>query len=186
MKHSLKFAIVGVNKGFFTNDCKTSFSSKRRPEALHKIIFEDYFLHRQTLKQLVHKYDRSIRWIMKQRDEYIVDYKEHNPRPVNLICDATFYGKQKDKLETLVFKDNETKEILIWKHIESEFVKDYKSLKEELQALGYMIQSATLDGRRGLYKAYNDIPIQMCTARASTSLPSKKDCTEVYHDEIKT
>jgi len=40
---------------------------------------------------------------MKQRDEYIVACKTHNPRPVNLICDATFYGKRKDKLGTLVF-----------------------------------------------------------------------------------
>ena len=31
---------------------------------------------------------------MKQRDEYIVDEKAHNPRPVNLVCDATFYGKR--------------------------------------------------------------------------------------------
>jgi len=49
---------------------------------------------------------------MKQRDEYIVECKIHNPRPVKLICDATFYGKRKDKLGTLAFKDNESKEIL--------------------------------------------------------------------------
>jgi len=67
---------------------------------------------------------------MKQRNEYIVNEKVHNPRAVNLICDATFYGKQKDKLGTLVFKDNETKEILIWKHIESEIVQDYRYLKD--------------------------------------------------------
>ena len=82
---------------------------------------------------------------MKQRDEYIVECKEHNPRPVNLIYDATFYGKRKDRLGTLVFKDNESKEILIWKHIESEIVKDYRYLKEELIALGYTIQSSTFD-----------------------------------------
>lgn len=99
---------------------------------------------------------------MKQRDEYIVDCKTHHPRPVNLICDATFYGKRKDKLGILVFKDNESKEILIWKHIESELVKDYKYLKEELVYKGYTIQSVTLDGKRGLYKAFKDIPIQMC------------------------
>ena len=87
----------------------------------------------QTLKQLSAKYGQSIPWIMKQRDEYVVDFKVHNPRPVNLICDATFYGKRKDKLGTLVFKDNESKEILIWKHIESETIKDYKYLKEELK-----------------------------------------------------
>lgn len=64
---------------------------------------------------------------------------------------ATFYGKRKDKLGTLVFKDNEAKEILIWKHIESETVQDYRYLKEELLTLGYVVQSATLDGKRGLY-----------------------------------
>jgi len=66
----------------------------------------------------------------------------------------------------LWYKDVETKEILIWKHIESETVKDYKYLKEELLLLGYTIQSATLDGKRGLTKVFKDIPIQMCTTRA--------------------
>ena len=84
----------------------------------------------------------------------------HHPRAVNLVCDATFYGKRKDKLGTLVFKDVESKEILIWKYIESETIKDYKYLKEELFGLGYIIQSATLDGKRGLTKAFTDIPIR--------------------------
>lgn len=35
---------------------------------------------------------------MKQRDKYIVDEKVHNLREVNLIYDATFYGKGKVKL----------------------------------------------------------------------------------------
>lgn len=99
---------------------------------------------------------------MKQRDEYIVDCKIHDPRAVNLVCDATFYGKRRDKLGTLVFKDVASKEILIWKHIEKELVQDYKYLKEELLDRGYTITSATLDGKRGLYKAFKDIPIQMC------------------------
>ncbi len=149
-------------KRYFCKNCRVSFSSTRRPKHLEKIIFEEYFLHRQTLKQLATKYNKSIPWIMKKRDEYIVDTKVHKPRAVNLICDTTFYGKRKDKSGTLVFKDNETKEILVWKHIESEIVKDYKYLKEELIALGYIIKSATLDGKRGLYKAFKDIPIQMC------------------------
>jgi hypothetical protein len=116
---------------------------------------------------------------MKQRDEYIVEYKVHNPRAINLVCDAIFYGKRKDKLGTLVFKDVESKEILIWKHIESETIKDYKYLKEELLGLGYIIQSATLDGKRGLTKAFKDIPIQ------NVSLPSKEDCTKIYYNETK-
>lgn len=43
---------------------------------------------------------------------------------------------------------------------ESETIKDYKYLKEELLRLGYTIQSATLDGKRGLLKAFKDIPVQ--------------------------
>jgi len=60
--------------------------------------------------------------------EYEPVDKIHNPREIILVCDATFYGKRKDKLGTLVFKDANTKEILIWKHIQSEKIADYKYL----------------------------------------------------------
>ena len=79
-----------------------------------------------------------------------------------MICDATFYGKRRDKLGTLVFKDSITKEVLIWKHIQSETIKDYKHLLSELLTLGYTINSITIDGKRGLYKAFEDYHIQMC------------------------
>jgi hypothetical protein len=78
------------------------------------------------------------------------------------VCDATFYGKKKDKLGTLVFKDDITKEILIWKHIESELAKDYKQLLDYLMEFGYIIKSVTTDGKKGLNKVFNEYPIQMC------------------------
>lgn len=31
---------------------------------------------------------------MKKRDEYEVEYKVHNPRAVNLVCDATFMERE--------------------------------------------------------------------------------------------
>ncbi len=79
-----------------------------------------------------------------------------------MVCDATFYSKRKDKLGTLAFKDVESKEIVIWKHIESETVKEYIYLKNSLIELGYSIKSVTLDGKRGLYKAFKNILKQMC------------------------
>lgn len=108
------------------------------------------------------KYSKSISWIQKQIFEYEPEFKFHNPRDVNLICDATFYGKRRDKLGTLVFKDSITKEILIWKHIQSETLKSYKYLLKELLELGYSINSITIDGKRGLYRAFEDYPVQMC------------------------
>ena len=62
----------------------------------------------------------------------------------------------------MVFKDSITKEVLTWKHIQSETIKDYKYLFYTLLELGYAINSITIDGKRGLYKAFNDYPVQMC------------------------
>jgi len=78
------------------------------------------------------------------------------------VCDATFYGKKKDKLGTLVFKDVIENEILIWKHIQSEKQVDYFYLRDRLLELGYRILSATVDGRRGLFKVFKAYPTQMC------------------------
>ena len=111
---------------------------------------------------MAHIYHRSIPWIRKQLFEYEPIFKIHTARAVNLICDATFYGKRKDRLGTLVFKDSITKEVLIWKHIQSETIKDYKHLLSELLVLGYTINSITIDGKRGLYKAFENYPVQMC------------------------
>ena len=85
----------------------------------------------------------------------------HHPRVKNLICDATFYGKRKDKLGTLVFKDSITKEILIWKHIQSETIRDYTHLLSELLSLGYIIRSITIDGKRGLYKVFENYSLHI-------------------------
>jgi len=62
--------------------------------AVKKTIKYVRIVNQKTLKQLSAKYGRSIPWIMKRRYEYIVECKVYNPRPVNLICDATFYDKR--------------------------------------------------------------------------------------------
>ena len=78
------------------------------------------------------------------------------------MCDATFYGKRKDKLGTLVFKDDITKEILLLKHIESELSADYKLLLNQLLEIGYTVLAVTTDGKRGLQNIFKDFPLQMC------------------------
>jgi len=51
---------------------------------------------------------------------------------------------------------------VIWKHIEKETKEDYIYLKNELDNLGYTIQSVVLDGKTGIEKAFGDMPRQMC------------------------
>lgn len=81
---------------------------------------------------------------------------------MSIVADATFYGRKRHRLGTLVFKDAVTKEILIWKHIETERIEDYVHLMNELIDLGFTINGITVDGKRGLFKALDDYPVQMC------------------------
>ncbi len=53
-------------------------------------------------------------------------------------------------------------EILIWKHIQTARVEDYKYLRVELLNLGYTILSVTIDGKRGVSNVFKDSPVQMC------------------------
>ena len=121
-----------INVMFMTR----SFNSKDVTNNSKELSFISIY-KRQTLDDLASEYHRSISWIEKQIFEYEPSYKIHNPRSVNIVCDATFYGKRKDKLGTLVFKDSTTKEVLTWKHIQSETIKDYKYLLSELINLGF-------------------------------------------------
>ena len=77
------------------------------------------------MSNLAQDYQRSIPWIKSKIFDYEPPEITFNPRPVVIVCDATFYGKRKDHLGTLVFKDITSNEILIWKHIDTETVEDY-------------------------------------------------------------
>jgi hypothetical protein len=101
-------------------------------------------------------------WIKKQIEEYTPPKKVHNPREIVLVCDATFYAKRKDKIGTLVFYDYLEKEIISWKHIETEKVAEYKVLIKQLESLGYIIKGVAIDGKRGLTTLFKEYPTQMC------------------------
>ena len=55
-----------------------------------------------------------------------------SPSKVIIITDATFFGKRKDKMGTLVFKDVIANKIIASKHIQNETVDVYKQLFESI------------------------------------------------------
>ncbi len=63
---------------------------------------------------------------------------------------------------TLVFKDVIANKIIASKHIQSETVEDYKQLFETIKEQGYEVLGVVLDVKRGLNKAFKDVPIQLC------------------------
>lgn len=142
--------------------CKQSFSSKRRPSRLQKVIFEDYFYHRHTLHELSIKYHRSREWIQTQIHSYQPTKNIVTPKEVTLVLDATFFGKRKDKFGVLVAKETDSNEIVDYRFIESETLQEYKTLISKIREKGFTIQAVSIDGRRGLFRLFTDIPVQMC------------------------
>lgn len=142
--------------------CDYNFSSIRRPKRLSKKLFQEYLQGKQTLKQLSIKYDRSIPWIRKQLDAFEPEARIINPSIVTIVADATFYGKKSDRLGTLVFKDVLNDKIIACKHIDTETANDYRQLIDDLIEHGFGIQGVTIDGKRGVAKAFGEIPVQMC------------------------
>lgn len=62
-----------------------------------------------------------------------------SPSKVIIITDATFFGKRKDKMGTLVFKDVIANKIIASKHIQNETVDVYKQLFESIIEQGYEV-----------------------------------------------
>jgi hypothetical protein len=142
--------------------CKHSFSSKRKPQNLSKSLYKEYTSGKQTLKQLATKYGRSIPWIKKQLDIYQPPARVIEPRAVVIVADATFFGKRKDRLGTLVFKDIIGDSIVAGKNIDTETAADYKYLLDQIKEQGFTVQAVVLDGKAGVAKVFGDIPVQMC------------------------
>jgi hypothetical protein len=110
---------------------------------------------------LADEYHRSIPWIRKQIFEYEPALNSYSPREVLVVVDATFFGKRRDKFGVLVFKDVWSGDILIWKYIESETIKDYRYLTNELKEKEFSVRGVVIDGKRGLFKAFDAFRVQM-------------------------
>lgn len=108
--------------------------------------------------------DYDKRTIRKLFGKYCAPKKDHRPRPVHLVADATYFG---ERLESnswcmAVLRDARAKENLVWQFGETETTSLYSDLKQQLIDLGYTIVSVTADGFSGIQSAFSGIPYQMC------------------------
>jgi hypothetical protein len=83
------------------------------------------------------------------------------PHAVNLLIDATFFGRT---YGYLCFHD--TRRIIWFKEIKTESVRHLRDGLHDVLSAGYRFASVTLNGRRGyaetIQKALGPVPIQMC------------------------
>lgn len=102
--------------------------------------------------------------ILKYLRTHTVPKKKHEPRPIHLVVDATYFGTRIDRTAwgVILFRDADRKENLWWKYVAHERGVEYAEGRGYLESLGYTILSTTGDGFLALPKVFSGIPFQMC------------------------
>ena len=123
-------------------------------------IWSDYTSGKQTYQQLAIKYHCSVRTIQRYIDKSPkTPLKLPQNRYLNIIMDTTFFGRY---FGVLVLMDSKTNKVVCYHFIQTEKDIYYKLALNRLREKGYIIQSITCDGRRGLMKDLFNTPVQMC------------------------
>ena len=147
------------------NDCGCQFNDgRRRKKVFVRQLWKDYVFHKQTIRELSETYKKDKRNIRALLRDYEPPQKVHNPRRVNIVVDATYFGERKEDTSwcVVVARDHEQGEDLVWKFSNTESTSVYVSIREELEHIGYIIKSVTGDGFIGIRSAFSGIPFQMC------------------------
>lgn len=125
--------------------------------------YDEYAARRQTYEDLQKRYGKDPKTLRKYFDAYAGASGEitAEKKPVNLIMDATFFGRTDG---VLVCRANGRN--LYWREIPSEKIEHYERCLDTLDAAGFRFRSFTIDGRKGvrklLQKRYPKIPLQQC------------------------
>jgi len=150
---------------YLCQDCLCRFSGIRRsPKDNSKQLWKKYTFGKQTVIQLAREFKTAKRKIQASLNKYIHRSKQHEPRPIHLVADGTYFGERKEDTSwcTIVARDPHKKENLVWRFEKTETTYAYLLIREELERLGYTILSVTGDGFSGIKTAFFGVPYQMC------------------------
>ncbi|WP_415578913.1 IS256 family transposase, variant Zn-binding type, partial [Glaesserella parasuis] len=123
-------------------------------------MWTDYTSGKQTYQQLAVKYHCSVRTIQRYIDKAPkTALKPTSNRYLNIIMDTTFFCRY---FGVLVLMDSNSNNVISHYFVRTEKDIYYKLALNRLREKGYIIQSITCDGRRGLMKDLFNTPVQMC------------------------
>lgn len=138
--------------------CNKSFTFQQKLNPAQ--IWLDYTEGKQTYKQLAIKYGCSVRTIQRyilksSKTQLNLPQNKH----LNLIIDVTFFGRE---FGVMVFMDSLTRKVVYHQIVRTGKDVYYQLAMNALREKGYIIQSITCDGRRGLLNDFLDTPTQLC------------------------
>lgn len=146
--------------------CTKKFQANRKAPPQKEELFCLYAFNKQTLAELSRTYGKKTRRIQEWIDACPLPKKYHDPRPIALAVDTTFFGD----FGVCVFRDAIRKENLWFRFVEEETLSVYRQGRSALESLGYEIRSVTGDGLPGLPAVFTGIPFQYCHFHAKKNI----------------
>jgi hypothetical protein len=159
----------GLQQGhqrWLCKDCGKKFQANQKAPLNMRELFCLYVFGKQTLQELSEEYGIRSKELQASFDQLVLKQKTHDPRPIALCVDTTFFGD----FGVVVFRDQKRKENLWWKFVESERLEHYQEGRVVLESLGYTILSVTADGLPGLPAVFSHIPFLYCHFHARKSI----------------
>ncbi len=135
------------------------FQSVRRTTQTIQKLFHKYTWGKQNLVQLAQHYERSVSWVRTKIETVQIQKKEIPPQPTVFIVDTTFFGKL---WGVCVFRAPHLKRNIWWTDVLKEVMATYYYGRKILEERGWVFQAVVVDGRRGMLKVFEGIPIQVC------------------------
>lgn len=122
-------------------------------------MWVEYSRGKKTYAELNKKCGISIPTIQKKLDNFDIPFKPLKARAVLIIMDTSYF---KRTFGVMVFRDWYERENLLWKYVQYETIALYRDGINELEEKGFKIVGIVTDGRRGIFKQFGEIPVQMC------------------------
>jgi len=109
--------------------------------------------------ELSGKYHLDPKTIRKRLNRSDIVEVIHNPSKSVVLMDTTYFSRL---FGVMVFRDNNTHKNIYWKIVKYETITEYISGIDHVLSLGFKVNAIVCDGRRGIFNAFKDIPVQMC------------------------
>ena len=148
-------------------DCYTTWSSLARSEMRIRRLWREYAIQGASVATLAERHHKSPTTIRRILASYHVGDWLSRPRPVTVILDVTYFKS----FGVLVAYDPYAKQtkgydrVLYYAVLEgTERTRDYDTATDTLEAMGFKLQAAVIDGRRGARQMLErkGIPVQHC------------------------
>ncbi len=124
-------------------------------------LWDTYQNHKQTIQQLAEL--RSISTSSIKRRLRSIEHRWQQPNIAGILgyvhMDVTYWGHQWGVLLAL---DAATGKPLYLEFTKSETVQDFRTAINDIIAAGYSIRGLIMDGKKALFKEFQEYPMQMC------------------------